>query len=150
MVLFSIPDIRLFWSSDPRFLDQFKLAKISTFKPYSKYPASYRDISFWTPEEVELQENDFCDIVRDEAGDLVEDVKLVRHTSSCWDCWLIVLYTDRRVCAPQVVPEESMLSNQLSFNGEVCAPLSRCRTGALKSFAVDPFQTKKWVRLTLA
>ena len=41
MVLFSIPDIRLFWSQDPRFLNQFMGhdPKNVTFKPYSKIPS---------------------------------------------------------------------------------------------------------------
>ncbi|EPQ58716.1 hypothetical protein GLOTRDRAFT_5622, partial [Gloeophyllum trabeum ATCC 11539] len=81
MILYSIPDIRLFWSSDPRFLSQFKAGEISTFKPYSKYPSCFKDVSFWLPEQAEgdakMHENDFCDLVRDVAGDLVEDVKVI-------------------------------------------------------------------------
>jgi phenylalanyl-tRNA synthetase alpha chain len=76
MVLYSIPDIRLFWSQDLRFLSQFKQGEITTFKPYSKYPACFKDVSFWLPEGQTLHENDFCDLVRDVTGDVVEDVKL--------------------------------------------------------------------------
>ena len=76
MILFGIPDIRLFWSTDSRFLTQFSEHKITTFKPYSKYPTCFKDVSFWVP-EAGLHENDFCDLVRDIAGDLVEDVKMV-------------------------------------------------------------------------
>jgi phenylalanyl-tRNA synthetase alpha chain len=76
MILFSIPDIRLFWSTDVRFLSQFTAGAISSFKPYSKYPACFKDVSFWLP-ETGLHENDFCDLVRDIAGDLAEDVKVV-------------------------------------------------------------------------
>lgn len=47
MLLFNIPDIRLFWSTDPRFLKQFSRGKITRFEPFSKYPACYKDISFW-------------------------------------------------------------------------------------------------------
>lgn len=82
MILFQIPDIRLFWTTDERFLSQFEVGRISSFKPYSKYPPLVHDVSLWLPPTLEgtLQfiENDFCDVVRDVAGDLVEDVKLVR------------------------------------------------------------------------
>lgn len=77
MILFGIPDIRLFWSEDERFLSQFKTGQITTFKPYSKFPPCYKDVSFWVPERG-LHDNDFCDLVRDQVGDLVEDVKMVR------------------------------------------------------------------------
>ncbi|KIL00400.1 hypothetical protein PAXRUDRAFT_129941 [Paxillus rubicundulus Ve08.2h10] len=77
MILYSIPDIRLFWSQDPRFLSQFKQGEITTFKPYSKYPACFKDVSFWLPENMNLHDNDFCDLVRDVAGDTVEDVKMM-------------------------------------------------------------------------
>lgn len=84
MVLFSIPDIRLFWSQDDRFLSQFREGEISTFKPYSKYPECYKDLAFWLPEQAGEEavgkawhENDFMEVVRDEAGDLVEGVQLV-------------------------------------------------------------------------
>lgn len=76
MILYSIPDIRFFWSQDSRFLSQFAPGRINTFKPYSKYPACYKDLSFWLPQSG-LHQNDFCDIVREAAGDLVEDVQLV-------------------------------------------------------------------------
>ena len=57
MVLFSIPDIRLFWSQDERFLSQFKKVNaddpktLVAFQPYSKYPFCYKDVSFWLPTE---------------------------------------------------------------------------------------------------
>lgn len=77
MVLFNIPDIRLFWSQDPRFVSQFKSDEITKFQSFSKHPSCIKDISFWTSNEREFRENDFCEIVRDVAQDLVEDVKLV-------------------------------------------------------------------------
>merc|ERR1711939_598587 len=78
MVLFGIPDIRLFWSQDPRFLSQFTPGTISTFEPYSRYPPCYKDFSFWLGDGKEsFHENDFCEVLRDIAGDLVEGVSLV-------------------------------------------------------------------------
>lgn len=80
MVLFAIPDIRLFWSEDPRFISQFRdaprdSATLLTFKPYSRYPACYKDVSFWLPES--FHENDLFETIRDTAGDLVEDVTCI-------------------------------------------------------------------------
>lgn len=91
MILFGVPDIRLFWSLDDRFLRQFESGKVVTFQSYSKYPKNTKDLSFWLPrgeeEEdsagtsavsgVRFQENDFMEIARSVAGDLIEDVKLV-------------------------------------------------------------------------
>lgn len=47
MLLFGIPDIRLFWSTDERFLSQFQEGKITKYEPFSKYPACYKDVAFW-------------------------------------------------------------------------------------------------------
>ncbi|KAF1835993.1 phenylalanyl-tRNA synthetase [Decorospora gaudefroyi] len=48
MLLYSIPDIRLFWSKDKRFLSQFhEHEPIRPFVPFSKYPACFKDVSFW-------------------------------------------------------------------------------------------------------
>jgi len=81
MLLFKITDIRLFWSQDSRFLSQFtgvsdSLDSLSRFVPFSKYPASPRDLSFWLPQDGSFHENDFMEIVRDIGGNTVEEVKL--------------------------------------------------------------------------
>lgn len=89
MILFSIPDIRLFWSRDERFLSQFTNAQnINRFKSFSKHPASYKDVSFWLhstsnaaggglrTNAQDFHENDVMEIVREVGGDLVEDVRL--------------------------------------------------------------------------
>jgi len=94
MLLFQIPDIRLFWSTDARFLKQFtgvedNLDLLKRFVPFSKYPACPKDVSFWLrPSSAaggddkrgnvhDFHENDVMEVVRDVAGDVVEDVKLV-------------------------------------------------------------------------
>merc|ERR1719331_2065008 len=75
MVLFSIPDIRLFWTDDTRFSKQFKPGQLTTFKPYSKYPPCFKDIAFWIPDGFEP--NDFFELGRAVAGELVEKVDLI-------------------------------------------------------------------------
>lgn len=78
MVLFGIPDIRLFWSTDDRFISQFNeksFAERYKFKPFSKYPPVMKDISMWIPEN--FVENYFFETVRDEGGDQVEKVEMI-------------------------------------------------------------------------
>ena len=165
MLLFSIPDIRLFWSKDPRFLSQFSTAATSPtpdhisrhdhddhdeivvrpYKSISKHPACYKDVAFWLPPlsssssssssspsspsspsssksspsspssssssssesslesepefnqqhrelSTTIHENDIMEVVRDIAGDAVEDVflldtffqPLTRRSSRCY------------------------------------------------------------------
>lgn len=93
MLLFDIPDIRLFWSKDQRFLSQFSgvsdnLDSAGRFVPFSKHPECYKDVSFWLRSTSaaggntkasahDFHTNDFMEVVRSVAGDVVEDVKLV-------------------------------------------------------------------------
>ncbi len=74
MIFFDIPDIRYFWSEDPRCLSQFKAGEFTKFQPYSKYPSAIRDISMWITEGFE--DNYFFDLVRDLSENLVEEVSL--------------------------------------------------------------------------
>ncbi|CAK7217116.1 phenylalanyl-tRNA synthetase alpha subunit, mitochondrial [Sporothrix bragantina] len=85
MLLFKITDIRLFWSTDERFLSQFRgvsadLDKLRLFVPFSKYPACYKDVSFWVgaggADSGSVHNNDVMEVIRSVAGDIVEDVQL--------------------------------------------------------------------------
>ncbi|KAK6937191.1 LOW QUALITY PROTEIN: Ferrodoxin-fold anticodon-binding domain, partial [Dillenia turbinata] len=76
MVLYGVPDIRLFWSADERFTSQFSSGRLGVkFKPFSKYPPCYKDMSFWINDS--FTENNLCEVVRGNAGDLVEEVQLI-------------------------------------------------------------------------
>jgi len=74
MIKMGIPDIRILWSSDPRITSQFK-DKNSKYKEVSKYPETSRDISFIIDKNINL--NNYYEIVRDSAENLIEEVKLV-------------------------------------------------------------------------
>jgi len=74
MVKFGIPDIRIFWSDDSRITSQFKDIN-SKYKEVSKYPETSRDISFIIDKSINL--NNYYEIVRDFAENLIEEVKLV-------------------------------------------------------------------------
>ena len=81
MKLYNVPDIRVFWSTDPGFLNQFDTddtRKAIQFKAVSKCPPCINDVSFWLPEDrhEDFSENDFYDLVRSIGGDLVEQVQL--------------------------------------------------------------------------
>lgn len=95
MLLFQIQDIRLLWSQDPRFIEQFKSVGIDPdtnieFRPFSKFSPCYKDITFWLPND--FSENDFYEVVRTIGGDLVEKVELIdefcqpqtKKTSRCY------------------------------------------------------------------
>ncbi|KAL8269939.1 hypothetical protein Esti_006127 [Eimeria stiedai] len=103
MLLFSIDDIRLLWSEDPRFTQQFRDERVKTFVPFSQMPPVYKDVSFWLPAKAEpdnsceekLRGNDsnrevqtrelaagcfdvaqLYEICREEGGELIESVTL--------------------------------------------------------------------------
>ena len=74
MIKMEIPDIRILWSDDSRITSQFKDIN-SKYKEVSKYPATLRDISFIIDKNINL--NNYYEIVRDFADDLIEEVKLL-------------------------------------------------------------------------
>jgi len=74
MVKMGISDIRILWSDDPRITSQFKDIN-SQYKEVSKYPEISRDISFVIDKNINL--NNYYEIVRDFAENLIEEVKLI-------------------------------------------------------------------------
>jgi phenylalanyl-tRNA synthetase alpha chain len=76
MVMFDIPDIRLFWSTDKRFLKQFTAGQINKFVPYSKYESCYKDVSLFLNDKFSY--NDLCSIARDvDDKNLIEEISLI-------------------------------------------------------------------------
>jgi phenylalanyl-tRNA synthetase alpha chain len=73
IISMELPDIRLLWSADERVKKQLHMG--TKFVEVSKYPPVIRDISFIVPKA--FAPNDYFDLVRDIAGDLVEQVELI-------------------------------------------------------------------------
>jgi len=74
MIKMEIPDIRILWSEDERITSQFKNIN-SKFTEVSKFPETSRDISFIIDKSINL--NNYYEIVRDYAENLIEEVKLI-------------------------------------------------------------------------
>lgn len=84
MILYQIPDIRLFWSRDTGFLSQFANLQPQeriVYKPISIHPQLRMDLSFWIPANQELNSAEMrsnaCDIIRSVGEDLIEQVDLL-------------------------------------------------------------------------
>ncbi len=73
IISMELPDIRLLWSTDPRVVKQLQLGY--KFVEVSKYPPVVRDISFIVKNT--FIPNDYFDLVRETAPDLVEEVALI-------------------------------------------------------------------------
>jgi len=73
IISMELPDIRLLWSEDERVKKQLHLG--IKFKEVSKYPPVVRDISFVVQKS--FVPNNYFDLVRDIACDLVEQVALL-------------------------------------------------------------------------
>lgn len=74
IIKMEIPDIRIFWATDSRITSQLKNID-NKYKEVSKYPETSRDISFIIDKNINL--NNYYEIVRDFAENLIEEVKLV-------------------------------------------------------------------------
>lgn len=88
MIILKIPDIRLFWTSDTKFLSQFKEDQLTEFKAYPKLDPITRDISFWIPtDDIKFnidnntifkwkKLNEFYELIREVCLDNIENVIL--------------------------------------------------------------------------
>ncbi|KAL8603152.1 hypothetical protein ACOMHN_059324 [Nucella lapillus] len=132
MRLYSIPDVRLFWSNDSGFLSQFQHCDTHTnmtYKPVSVYPQCTNDLSFWLPSAPvqPYSPNDFFDIVRNVGGDLVEQVYLIdqfvhpktQRTSHCYR--IVYRHMERTLTQEEVAHNQRQIEEQVVklLDGEI-------------------------------
>ncbi|XP_010154076.1 PREDICTED: ferredoxin-fold anticodon-binding domain-containing protein 1, partial [Eurypyga helias] len=78
MLICGIPDWRMLWTSDLRFLRQFPRGELRLFRSFSLYPPSYvHDVSFWVPDGEQFDEVAFHTIARQVSGEMVVSVQLM-------------------------------------------------------------------------
>ncbi|XP_051494272.1 ferredoxin-fold anticodon-binding domain-containing protein 1 [Apus apus] len=78
MLICGIPDWRMLWTPDTRFLQQFPRGELRLFKSFSLYPPSYvHDVSFWLPDGERFDEVAFHTIARQVSGETVVSIQLI-------------------------------------------------------------------------
>lgn len=119
MILYQIPDIRVFWSEDNGFTSQFagkSYLEDIKFKSISHYAPLINDLSFWTSDT--YMSSDFHDLVREVGGDLVESVSLIdefKHpkTGKVSHCYRIVYrHMDKTLTQEEVTLVHSKITQE--------------------------------------
>lgn len=121
-----LPDIRLFWSQDPRVTSQLQLGR--HYVPVSKYPVITRDISFVVDKN--FIPNDYFDLIRDIGGDLIEQVELLDRYEDegkfgkgkiSYTYRIVYRSNERTLTATEIQPLQTQLYTQTSkqFHAEL-------------------------------
>ncbi|KAJ8347545.1 hypothetical protein SKAU_G00261340 [Synaphobranchus kaupii] len=123
--LFSLPDWRLLWSPDPRFLAHFLPELPGPFQNFSLYPPAYtHDISFWV-EPDSFDELEFHALVRRVSAGAVREAVLVErfrhphmgHASLCYR--LTYQSSDRALSHSQALGMQLQLRQLLPLHLQV-------------------------------
>ena len=129
MIMYGIPDIRLFWSNDSGFLSQFAFddsTRSIQYKPISIHPQCINDLSMWMGKTI-IDPSDFYDLVRTIGGDLIEQVVLIdrfystkkqRHSQT----YRIIYRSMNRTLTKDeinIVHKEIQYQCQLQFGAEI-------------------------------
>lgn len=132
MILYSVPDIRLFWTTDTRFIEQFNKHGCTddiTFVQYPKLTHIFKDVSFWINPDSDCNrsltgalewknQNEFFDIARECFGENVEEIVKFDEffnskTNKLSYAWRIWLSPNNEMTSPA---EFNKLSNDMLYN----------------------------------
>uniref|UniRef100_A0A7M4FTC0 phenylalanine--tRNA ligase n=1 Tax=Crocodylus porosus TaxID=8502 RepID=A0A7M4FTC0_CROPO len=109
-----IPDWRMLWTFDERFLNQFGKGELRPFRSFSLYPPSYvHDISFWVPERGQFDETAFHTVARRVSQETVVSIQLLdtfRHpqTGQTSLCYRLTFQSCDKALTHQQVAEMQM------------------------------------------
>eukprot|EP00058_Branchiostoma_floridae_P026161 XP_002611651.1 hypothetical protein BRAFLDRAFT_117111 [Branchiostoma floridae] len=87
LLKFNIPDIRLLWTEDEHFYEQFRVQSHPaipsvTYQEFSKFPPSYSyDISFWENPDADFCEDDFMMLLREVGHDVIKEATVIDRYS---------------------------------------------------------------------
>ncbi|XP_027703085.1 ferredoxin-fold anticodon-binding domain-containing protein 1 isoform X3 [Vombatus ursinus] len=120
MLVWGIPDWRILWTFDERFLDHFIPGKVEPFKTFSLYPPSYvHDVSFWLDEEIGFDEVEFHTVARAVSQDMITSIQLLNRfqhpqTGRVSLCYRLTYQTcDRALSHQQAVMIQNRFRNEI-------------------------------------
>ncbi|NXP23059.1 FDXA1 protein, partial [Scytalopus superciliaris] len=120
MLLCGIPDWRMLWTWDTRFLQQFPRGELRLFRSFSLYPPSYvHDVSFWVPDGEQFDEVAFHTVARGVSGEMVVSIELrdsfqqpgTGRSSLCYR--LTFQCCDRALSCPEAAERQLRLRRQI-------------------------------------
>nr|XP_020845443.1 ferredoxin-fold anticodon-binding domain-containing protein 1 isoform X2 [Phascolarctos cinereus] len=120
MLVWGIPDWRILWTFDERFLDHFVPGKVEPFKTFSLYPPSYvHDVSFWLDEERGFDEVEFHTVARAVSQDMITSIQLLNRfqhpqTGQISLCYRLTYQTcDRALSHQQAIMIQNRFRNEI-------------------------------------
>ncbi|XP_072467232.1 ferredoxin-fold anticodon-binding domain-containing protein 1 [Notamacropus eugenii] len=120
MLVWGIPDWRILWTFDERFLDHFVPEKVEPFKTFSLYPPSYvHDVSFWLNEDRRFDEVEFHTVARAVSQDMITSIQLLNHfqhpqTGQVSLCYRLTYQAcDRALSHQQTILIQNRLRNEI-------------------------------------
>ncbi|MEE6484450.1 hypothetical protein FKM82_013873, partial [Ascaphus truei] len=120
MCLLDIPDWRILWTPDDRFIQQFSQRKLRPFQSFSLHPPYYmHDISFWVAEGTVFDDLEFHVIAQRVSKGSIADLQLLdqfdnAQTGQISLCYRVTYQScDRALCNEQASEMQLLLREEL-------------------------------------